>query len=159
MLRWLRKTAAVSAILLIAGAASAPEASAQEKAAYSIDAAKSKLEIHVYKEGTFKMFGHDHLVAAKQISGEVRFDPQKIENSAVRLKIETKSITVVDPGESEKDRREVQATMAVAKVLDVANFPDITFTSTSVSAAKKVADGWQLALAGKLKLPRQEKTV
>ena len=37
---------------------------AQEKGAYSIDNAKSKLQIDVYKEGAFKMFGHDHLIVA-----------------------------------------------------------------------------------------------
>jgi len=151
--------APILAVLTLAALMGAVAGGAQERAAYSIDSAKSKIEIHVYKEGAFKMFGHDHLIAAKQISGDARFDPQKIENSAVRLKIETKSITVVDPGESEKDRKDVQTTMAGEKVLDVAKFPEITFTSTGVSDAKKVADGWQLTLAGKLNLHGTEKAV
>ena len=99
--------APILAVLTLAALIGAVAGEAQERAAYSIDTAKSKMEIHVYKEGAFKMFGHDHLIAAKQISGDARFDPQKIENSAVRLKIETKFITVVDPGESEKDRKDV----------------------------------------------------
>jgi len=44
---------------------------------------------------------------------------------------------VIDPGESEKDRKEVQATMEGEKVLDVAKFPEITFTSTAVSTQRK----------------------
>ena len=131
----------------------------QDKGTYSVDSAKSKMEIHVYKEGTFKMFGHDHLISAKDISGEANFDPQKIENSSVRLKIPTKAITVVDPGESEKDRHDVQTTMAGEKVLDVNKFPEITFTSTGISAAKKNAQGWELTLSGKLNLHGQEKPV
>src|SRR2546423_2666922 len=115
-------------------------AAAQEKGTFSIDGAKSKMEIHVYKEGAFKMFGHDHLIAAKDISGEARFDPHKIEASSVRLKIPTKSISVVDPGESEKDRKDVQTTMAGGKVLDVGKFPEITFVSTGISAGKEKAD-------------------
>ena len=142
------------ALLLIAFAAAA-----QEKAAYSVDTAKSKMEIHVYKEGAFKMFGHDHLVAARDISGEARFDPQKIESSSVRLKIPTKAITVVDPGESEKDRKDVQTTMAGEKVLDVNKFPEITFISTGVSAVKKNPESWELTLSGKLSLHGQEKPV
>ena len=134
-------------------------AAAQEKGTYSVDGAKSKMEIHVYKEGAFKMFGHDHLVSAKDISGEAHFDPQKVESSSVRLKIPTKSITVVDPGESEKDRHDVQTTMAGEKVLDVNKFPDITFVSTEISAAKKNAQGWELTLSGKLNLHGQEKSV
>ena len=132
---------------------------AQGSTSYSIDPQQSKMEIHVGKEGAFKAFGHDHLIAAKQVSGDAKFDPQKPAQSSVRLKIPAKSITVIDPGESEKDRKEVQATMESEKVLDVAKFPAITFTSTSVAAAKKTPDGWELTLSGKLNLHGVEKPV
>src|SRR5205807_4783005 len=129
-----RAKAAISSLALLFAAALAPS---QEKAAYSIDTAKSKMEIHVYKEGAFKMFGHDHVIAAKEITGSARFDRQRLEDSSVRLRISTKSITVLDPGESDKNRQEVQSTMAGEKVLDVAKFPEITFASTGVSGAKR----------------------
>src|ERR1700756_2209463 len=132
---------------------------AQASTPYSIDPQQSKMEIHVGKEGAFKAFGHDHLIAAKQVSGEVQFDSQKIDQSSVRLQVPTKSITVIDPGESEKDRKEVQATMEGEKVLDVAKFPEITFTSTGISAAKKTSDGWELTLSGKLHLHGVEKPI
>ena len=134
-------------------------ARAQQRAEYSIDRRMSKLEINAYREGLLKAFGHDHLIAAKEISGEARFDAQKIEASSVRLQIATKSLTVVDPGESEKDRKEVQATMVGEKVLDVAKFPEISFTSSGVSGAKKTARGWELTISGKLKLHGVEKPV
>ena len=132
---------------------------AQGSTSYSIDPQQSKLEIQVGKEGAFKAFGHDHLIAAKHVSGEVQLDAQKIEQSSVRLQVPTKSITVIDPGESEKDRKEVQATMEGEKVLDVAKFPEITFASTSVSAAKKTSEGWELTLSGKLNLHGVEQPV
>ena len=146
-------SAAVALLLFAAGNV------AQEKANYSIQGEGSKVEINVYKEGVFKAFSHDHLIAAKELSGQVGFDPEKIDQSTVRLKIPAKSITVIDPGESEKDRHDVQATMEGEKVLDVAKFPEIVFTSRSVSAAKKTADGWQLNLSGTLKLHGVEKPV
>ena len=152
-MRW--RTAAGAAGLLLVALGGA----AQEKTAYSIAGAQSKLEIHVYKEGMFKAFGHDHLIAATEISGEAQLDAQKIEDSTVRLQIATKSFTVVDPGESEKDRRDVQATMEGEKVLNVAKFPEITFTSSGISGAKKNAEGWELTISGKLKLHGVEKTV
>jgi len=123
-----------------------------QRTSYSIDPQQSKMEIHVGKEGAFKAFGHDHLIAAKQVSGEVQFDPQKIDKSSVHLQVPTKSITVIDPGESDKDRKEVQATMEGEKVLDVAKFPQITFASSAISAAKKTSDGWELTVSGKLNL-------
>jgi polyisoprenoid-binding protein YceI len=137
----------------------APFAVGAQGDAYSIDSQQSKVEIHVYKEGAFKVFGHDHLISAQQVSGQAQFDPQKIGQSSVRLKIPTKSITVVDPGESEKDRQDVQATMEGERVLDVTKFPEITFTSTNVAAAKKTSDGWEFTLAGKLGLHGVEKLV
>jgi len=45
------------------------------------------------------------------------------------------------------------------KVLDVAKFPEITFNSSSVSAAKKTPGGWDLNLSGKLKLHGVERPV
>jgi polyisoprenoid-binding protein YceI len=132
---------------------------AQGSQPYSVDTVQSKVEINVYKEGLFKAFGHDHLMAAKELAGQVQFDPQKIAQSTVRLKFPTKSITVIDPGESEKDRRDVQATMEGEKVLDVAKFREISFTSSSVSAVKKTPGGWELTLSGNLNLHGVEKQV
>jgi polyisoprenoid-binding protein YceI len=132
---------------------------AEQKAVYAIASAKSKMEIHVYKEGFFKAFGHDHLIAAKEVSGQVQFEAQKIEASTVRLKVEAKSLTVIDPGESQKDRHDVQATMTGEKVLDVEKFPEIAFTSTSVSSVRKTPTGWELTISGMLKLHGVEKQV
>ena len=150
-------TCAALFLLLLSVATSS--STAQDKGIYAIDASTSKVHIHVYKEGAFKMFGHDHLVAAREISGEARFDEQKIEDSRVNLKIATKSVQVVDPGESEKDRQQVQATMEGPKVLDVSKFPEISFSSEKVSDVKKTPDGWELTLSGPLKLHGVMKTV
>jgi len=134
-------------------------AASQEKAEYSIDNAKSKLEITVYKAGLFKAFGHDHLIGAGQVSGRAEFDAENIEKSSVRLKIDAKSLSVLDPGESEKNRREIQATMTGPQVLDVAKFPEIAFSSSSVSVVKKTPNGWALIVAGTLQLHGVQKPV
>jgi polyisoprenoid-binding protein YceI len=146
-------------ILLLALLSSFPALAAQQRTVYSIDAGKSKMEVHVYKDGLFKAFGHDHLMGAKEMSGEVQFDAQNIESSAVRFKVEAKSLQVIDPGESQKDRQDVQATMTSERVLNVAKFPEIIFTSTHVSSVKKMAAGWELTLSGLLKLHGVEKQV
>jgi polyisoprenoid-binding protein YceI len=126
---------------------------------YSVDGAKSKVEMHVYREGLFKFLGHDHVVAAKSISGEVDLDPDEIVRSSVRLNVEAKSLTVLDPGVDAKERRDVQETMESDKVLDVKRFAKITFVSTAVSQAKKVQNGYELILAGKLSLHGVEKGI
>ena len=146
-------------ILVIAVWASAWNAGAQEKATYAVDPAKSRIEIHVDKEGFFSVFGHDHLITAKEFSGEARLDPQKIDESWVTLAVAAKSLTVVDPGESEKDRAEVQKTMLGDTVLDADKYREMRFTSTRVVNAKKTNGGWELTLVGKLALHGAEKPV
>ncbi len=134
-------------------------ARAQEKVTYAIDPEKSRIEIHVGKEGFFKAFGHDHLIAAKKFSGQAQFDPQRIEGSSVALEVTARSLTVLDPGESEKDRQEVQKTMLGDKVLHVEKFPEIRFASTRLAGAKKTGDAWELTLEGRLSLHGAEGTV
>jgi polyisoprenoid-binding protein YceI len=141
----------LTAITLPAALLTAPS-EAQERAAYSIDAAASRIEIDVYKEGLLKAFGHDHVILVRAISGSVEFDGTRVENSSVSLAIPAATLTVSDPGVSEKDRQEIQATMLSDEVLDVARFPRLSFTSTGVSAVQKTADGWHLTLTGDLTL-------
>ncbi|HJZ63410.1 MAG TPA: YceI family protein [Candidatus Acidoferrum sp.] len=119
---------------------------------YSIESQKSKIEIQVAREGFFKAFGHDHLLSAPQFSGEIRLDQAKLEESSVNLTIDAKSLTVVDPGESEKDRKEVQNTMLGEQVLDVARYPQIRFSSSSVKVTSGKKDLYQLQVGGTLSL-------
>lgn len=126
---------------------------------FSFDAAGSTLEINVYKEGFFKAFAHDHLVTAKDFSGTVQFDSENLDRSSVTFRVAANSLTVLDPGESEKDRVQVQSTMAGESVLDVARYPDIVFRSTSVKETQKQGDAWRVLLEGTLQLHGKEKSV
>ena len=126
---------------------------------YSIDATRSTIELGVFIEGLFKAFGHDHKIAAKSFSGTIQFNSGKVEDSSVTLSIESKSLTVLDPDASEKDRREVQATMEGTRVLNAQEFPKISFRSTRVSNTKRAGDDIELTLAGKLNFHGVEKEI
>lgn len=145
----------VMAMLIAATAAAQPPAGS----VYGIVAAGSKIHVEVFKEGLFKAFGHNHLIAAKSFSGTVRFNADKVEESALALDIEARSLAVLDPGEAEKDRREVQAAMVSAQVLGVESFPRITFRSTGVNLIKKTGTEWEVKVAGKLNLHGVEKPI
>src|SRR6266705_3820383 len=101
------------------------------KITHSFDFAKSKIEIQVAKDCFFKAFGHDHVVSAAKFSGGVQFGSAKVEDSSVSFTADANSLRVIDPGESEKDRNEVQATMLGEQVLDVARYPQIQFSSSA----------------------------
>ena len=134
-------------------------AQAPSGAMYGIAVAGSTLQVSVFREGLLKVFGHDHLIAAKSFSGTVNFHADKVEESSISLNIEAKSLTVLDSVEAEKDRRDVQATMAGAQVLDVESFPRITFRSTGVHLIKKAGSDWEVTLDGKLNLHGVEKPI
>ncbi len=128
-------------------------------AVYNIDPGRSRIEIDVFKGGLFKVFGHDHKIAAKRFSGTVRYDAGSVDRSAVSLSIEADSLTVLDPPIAEKERSEVQATMDGVEVLDVKAFPRIVFSSTQVSHVKQTADGSEVMLAGRLNLHGVEREI
>lgn len=148
------------ALFLMATAMGHPIANGVEpRNAYVIDSQKSKIEVQVAREGFFKAFGHDHLISAKEFSGEVQLDSAKLGNSSVSFTIEAKSLAVVDPGESEKDRQDVQTTMLGEQVLDVEHYPQIQFSSSSVKVVSNKKGIYELQIEGTLSLHGAKKPV
>ncbi len=126
---------------------------------YSIDSAKSKIEIEVAKDGFFKAFGHDHLVLATKFSGSVQVATAKMEGSSVSFTADANSLRVMDPGESEKDRNEVQTTMLGQQVLDVARYPQIQFFSSTIKVVSASKNTFDLQVSGPLTLHGTQKPV
>jgi polyisoprenoid-binding protein YceI len=131
-------------------------AQAAPPGAYTIDPARSRVEVTVFKGGLLKVFGHDHVITAKSFSGRVRLDSENIEDSSVQLNIDAGSLVVLDdPGVSEKDRRQIEDNMKGAKGLDIREFPQVSFHSTNVIRAAKASGS--LMLRGRLNLHGVEK--
>src|SRR5258708_37818065 len=129
------------------------------KITHSIDSAKSKIEIQVAKDGFFKAFGHDHIVTATKFSGSVQFVSAKVEDSSVCFTADAGSLRVIDPGESEKDRSEVQATMLGEHVLDVDRYPQMQFSSSAVKLVSSSKNIFDLQVRGTLMLHGTQKPV
>ncbi len=137
---------------------SAAWSQAPSVAVYRIDPAHSRIELTVFKSGLLKMIGHDHSIAAKSFSGQVRFNFGNFGDSSVQLNIDALSLAVLDdPSVPEKDRQEIQANMEGAKVLNVRDFPQITFRSTEI--ARPASTGESLMLRGRLNLHGAEKEI
>ena len=124
---------------------------------YTLDRKQSKLEIHVFREGFLKAFGHDHVISAAELSGQMHLAQANLTESSVTLVVETSSLVVVDPGETEKDRNEVQSTMLGDKVLDAARYPQIQFNSSRVRSVTQKEGVTELQLDGTLRLHGVEK--
>jgi polyisoprenoid-binding protein YceI len=151
------KTISVSCVavsmILLAWAQTAPIST------YKVDVSRSTMEINVFKAGVFKALGHDHVIVARSFSGTVQFEAGRAKDSSVALDIDSASLTVLDPQASEKDRSEVQATMAGPGVLNVPAFPRITFHSTRMSNLAQSGDALEATLTGKLNLHGIEKEI
>lgn len=119
---------AVAAVIFATALASLGQAPEQSKK--NIDVQRSTLTIRVYKTGLFSAFAHDHEIRAPIQSGS--FDTTK---KSVELKVDSRTLRVVDPDVSDSDRTQIQSTMLGQKVLDSDRFPDIKFQSTRVESA------------------------
>ena len=137
------KRARFFAVAMGALAVAIPCAWAQSR---DINVEKSVLTVRVYKTGLFSAFAHDHEIHAPIAGGS--FDEQK---RAVEFKVKSADLRVIDPGVSQGDRDQVQATMVGPKVLDVAQFSEIAFHSTSIEP--KGPDQW--SVQGELSLHGQ----
>ena len=85
-----------------------------------IDAHHSHMTVFVSKSGIFSRFAHDHEIAAPLAAGTVDAGAPSVE-----LRVESRTLRVLDPDLAERKRSEVQRTMLGPKVLDVERFPEI----------------------------------
>ncbi len=112
---------AVAGILLLLPAAAAPQRR-------DFHPGQSVIRVHVFKTGFFSLFAHNHLIEAPIAQGAADFGNAL----AVRLRIETSQLRVLDPEAKESERAEIEKTMKGPTVLDIARFPEIQFESTAV---------------------------
>jgi YceI-like domain len=139
----LRLVAFVGAVL------SLPTALAAET--HQIDKERSKLTVHVYKSGLFSALADNHIIQAPIASGSLS-DKEPL---AVELVVRTSEMKVLDPDMAAAKRAEVQAGMVSEKVLDIAKYPEVTFSSTMVTAAG--ADKW--TVVGRLTIRGETRTI
>ena len=98
---------------------------------HAIDTQKSTLTIHVGKTGAFSGLGHEHEVRAPIHSGTADTGS----HPAVEIHVNARELRVIDKGESDKDRAEVQKTMLGSEVLDSEHHQEIVFKSTGAEPA------------------------
>ena len=115
-----------------------------------IDTAKSEITVRVYKAGVFGALGHDHQITAAAKSGAVDTSAHTVE-----LRVAAASLKVRDPNASEKERGEIQSTMAGPEVLDTAHYPEIVFRSTNA----KSAGGGSWRVSGNLTIHGQSQPI
>lgn len=132
-------------------AATAPFAASTTNAQYKIDSAQSKFIVRAFTGGLLSAFaGHDHTVAIREFSGVTDFTYGTVEPASLAITIKAGSLAITDKV-SEKDKQAIEATMR-DEVLQVSNFPEISFKSTSISASKTAEAQYQARINGDITL-------
>ncbi len=115
---------------------------------YIIDGRSSRFTVQATATGMLARMGHNPKVGIRDFSGEMKFDPEKLEAGSFRLVIKTSSLGVLDDI-SDKDRREIERLMS-EEVLETAKFPEIVYDAPSVSVTKMTDMLYSATLNGDL---------
>jgi polyisoprenoid-binding protein YceI len=122
---------------------------------YVIDRENSTVSILVYRAGTLARFGHNHVMTANQLAGQVWVNPE-FEKSGFDISFQVADLIVDDadarraagsdfpPEIAQADKDATRSNMLKAEVLDAERFPEIRVQATSVRgtlAAPKVVVG------------------
>jgi hypothetical protein len=116
-----------------------------------INTGESTLTVFVYKSGLFSAFADNHIIQAP-IAGGSMSDGSPL---GIEVSVRASDLRVLDPTLAPERRAEVQARMLSADVLDVARFPDITFTSTAIAPSGN--DRWNVS--GRMTIHGQTRTI
>jgi polyisoprenoid-binding protein YceI len=101
---------------------------------YVIDSRASRFTVQASATGLLARMGHNPIIGIRDFSGEMQFDPDKLEAGGFRLVIKSASLGVQNDI-SDKDLREIERLMN-QEVLETAKFPEIVYESTSISVTK-----------------------
>jgi polyisoprenoid-binding protein YceI len=93
-----------------------------------VDKSQSSVTVRVYKSGLFSGFAHDHVIQAPIASGSIDAQAKSVE-----VTFNVVDMKVLDPGSSDSERQEIEATMKGPKVLDGTQYPTISFASSAVT--------------------------
>jgi polyisoprenoid-binding protein YceI len=118
----------------------------------AIDAQGSQVVIRVGKAGLMRFAGHLHEVAAPDIRGRVTVDPADLTRASVSLEFAAAALRVVAKGEPPADVPLVEQVMLSDRVLDVARFTKIAFSSRRVSVTARTAAAADILIEGDMTL-------
>ncbi|MEO5679149.1 MAG: YceI family protein [Acidimicrobiales bacterium] len=120
---------------------------------YDIGPAQGTFRLHTSREGMAKKIGHDLIIEATKWSAKVTV-ADDVTKSSAQVTVDTRSFKVISGAGgakplSDKDRKDIEENID-KKVLKTDKFPEITFTSKSVTSggADKATVSGDLTIMG-----------
>jgi polyisoprenoid-binding protein YceI len=125
---------------------------------YSLVPSETEIVALTHPAGMLGGMAHPHVIAARDPSGTLVYDPDAPETSRVEIRLPAAALETDDPGLRRKyglektlcegDRRRVAGAMRSPSQLDVERYPGISFVSRSV---RRLEDG-RLEVSGRLSI-------
>lgn len=117
---------------------------------YAIDVRASQFTVQAFASGLISAIAHSPKIAIRDWTGEVQMTSATPEDATLKLRVKSESLEVLDEL-PDADRREIHRVMN-REVLESAQFPEIAYDSTKISAEKLKEDLYRLNVQGKLNL-------
>ncbi len=117
---------------------------------YVIDGRSSRFTVRAFATGLLAVMGHNPTIGIRDFSGEIKFNPEKLEAGSLKIIIKSSSLSVQDDI-SANDLREIERLMN-QEVLETAKFPQILYDAPSISVTEMAEMLYSATLNGTLTL-------
>jgi polyisoprenoid-binding protein YceI len=117
---------------------------------YVVDGRSSRFTVRAFATGLLAAMGHNPTIGIRDFSGEIKFNPEKLEAGSLKIIVKSSSLSVQDDI-SAKDLREMERLMN-QEVLETAKYPEISYESPIVSITKMADMLYSATLKGNLTL-------
>jgi polyisoprenoid-binding protein YceI len=117
---------------------------------YVVDGRSSRFTVRAFVTGVLAAMGHNPTIGVRDLNGELKFNPHKLEAGPLKIIAKSSSLSVQDDISS-KDLREMERLMN-QEVLETAKFPEILYQASNISITKMADMLYSAALSGDLTL-------
>src|SRR6267378_4280320 len=118
---------------------------------FRLDPSQSKFIAHALRGGLLWFKGHEHLVAAREFTGDAEITPEKIIPASLRLTVKAESMVETSDAFTEPQKQIINKELREI-VLDPGKYPEIVFKSADVKG-KSLGNGqYDLKIGGDLTL-------
>jgi polyisoprenoid-binding protein YceI len=120
------------------------------KTQYVLDVKTSKFTVQAFAEGLAGIADHRPTFFVREFSGEMEFDPDKLDVGSLQLTAKTRSLAIMDEV-TQLDRKAIERVM-FGEVLQSDRFPEVTFRSTRVACSAIGANRYRADVTGMMLL-------
>jgi polyisoprenoid-binding protein YceI len=117
---------------------------------YAIDARLSKLQVRAFAAGMLSSFGHNPSISAAEFSGVLSILGGDPAAGTLLVRVNATSLTVAGDVK-ENDRKEIERVMQ-SDVLESSTYPEITFSSSRVTAEQTGENQYRVNVSGAMEL-------